>query len=107
MWQLIQNNNGCGLGNLDEAGMEACNKELRSNRKNLSRKSSQEENLTDTLNRMWLGTDPIVNYKRLQARPKCKKCQISGHKMRHCPQSLVYEVSAEEDSTFFSFISSE
>ena len=38
-WELIHNNDSFGLGNLDEAGMEGCNKILRSVRKSLSRKT--------------------------------------------------------------------
>ena len=44
-WELIQNNDCHGLGTLDEAGLEGCNKILRSIRINLARKLSQSLNL--------------------------------------------------------------
>ena len=48
-WELIENNDGYGLGSLDESGLEGCNKILRHVRTNLSRKQSQKSNLVDTI----------------------------------------------------------
>ena len=42
-WELIKHNGGHGLGNLDEAGLEGCNKILRCIRKTMSRKKSCSE----------------------------------------------------------------
>ena len=53
-WELIELNGDHGLGYLDESGMEGNNKILRGIRTNLSRKTSQNANLTDTIRRMWL-----------------------------------------------------
>ena len=39
---------------------------MRCIRKTLSIKVSQEANLADTLNRMWLAFDPVVNHKGLK-----------------------------------------
>ena len=75
-WELIQHNDGHGLGILDESGLEACNKILRSIRKTLSRKTDQDANLADTLNRLWLASDPVVNAERLKAKPFCKVCNV-------------------------------
>ena len=63
-WELMQNNENRDLGSLDESGLEGCNKILRSIRINLSRKVSQTLNLVDTINRMWVSSDPWVNNER-------------------------------------------
>ena len=84
-WELFQNNNACGLANLDESGLEGCNKIVRCIRKTLSIKVSQEANLADTLNRMWLAFDPIVNHKRLKVTPFYKNCQVHGDHTRCFP----------------------
>ena len=52
-WELIAHNDGVGLGSLDESGLEGCNKILRNVRTNISRKTSQNDNLVDTIKRMW------------------------------------------------------
>ena len=51
-WELIELNEGRGLKNLDESGLEGNNKILRSIRLNLARKTSQTANLEDTIRRM-------------------------------------------------------
>ena len=48
-WELIELNNGYGIGSLDEAGMEGCHKVLRAICTRLSRKISQQANLIDTI----------------------------------------------------------
>ena len=48
-WELMQNNNNHGLGALKEAGLEGCNKILRSCRINFAIKTSQSVNLEDTV----------------------------------------------------------
>ena len=83
-WELIDRNDDKGLKCFDESGLEANNKVLRSIRLNLSRKTSQTENLEDVINRLWLGSDPVVNNIRLQARPFCKHCKEYGHSTRYC-----------------------
>ena len=47
-WEIIQINEGFGLGSLDESGMEGCNKLLQAVRTRLARKTSQSDNLNDT-----------------------------------------------------------
>ena len=99
-WELIKHNNSCGLANLDESGLEGCNKIVRCVRKTLSRKTSQQDNLIDTLNRMWLASDPVVNHKRLSGKPFCKNCKILGHHTRYCPEKNFFRVENEEDTLF-------
>ena len=84
LWELIQHNNSEGLQRLDESGMEGCNKLLRQIRGTLSRKTSQLDNLTDTLSRMWVSSDPVIQRERMKALPFCTHCNILGHGTRYC-----------------------
>ena len=77
-WELIQLDDSFGLGNLDESGLEG-NKLLRAIRIKLSRKTSQADNLDDTIRRMWIQSDPVVNVERCKAQPHCKHCDVKGH----------------------------
>ena len=103
-WELIQLNEGFGLGNLDESGLEGCNKILRNIRTRLSRKNSQILNLIDTLNRMWVGSDPLINEERLKARPFCKHCDVSGHSKRYCQMANISDYAASEDDSLFDML---
>ena len=58
--ELIETNNCQGLGVFSESGLECSNKISRLIRISLSCKTSQIENLSDCLNRMWVRTDIIV-----------------------------------------------
>jgi len=99
----LQHNDGYGLGSLDETGLEGYNKILCSVRRSLSRKISQDANLTDTLNMLWLRSDPVVNAERLKAKSFCKICQVFGLPTRYCPQKALLTVENEEDALFASF----
>ena len=92
-WELIEFNDGEGLGSLDESGLEGCNKILRKIRTTLSRKNSQNSNLVDTLARIWAGSDPLVNQERIKVKPYCKHCKVYGHSIRYCREKHA------EDST--------
>ena len=85
-WELIELNSSYGLGALDESGMEGCHKVLRNYRINLSRKQSQQANMTDTIHRLWLTSDPAINKERQKGLPLCKKCFVRGHSGRYCGQ---------------------
>ena len=63
-WELIAHNEGVGLGALNESGLEGYNKILRNVRTNISRKTFQKDNLVDTIKRMWISSDPVVNQER-------------------------------------------
>ena len=99
-------NNSTGLGKLDESGLEGNNKLLRSIRKSLSRKTSQDANLKDTpLNRLWLASDPVVNVERLDGKPFCKHCEERGHYTRYCSKkSMKHDVLNEDDTLFNTLI---
>ena len=57
----MEENDGHGLGNLDESRLEASNKLIRKFRTLLARKSSQMDNMTDVIHRLWVNTDPLLN----------------------------------------------
>ena len=101
-WELIEVNDGFGLGALDEAGLEGCNKLLRGIRTKLSRKTSQGSNLVDTLRRMWIASDPIVNAERLKTKPICHICSTTGHSARCC--KLLQASEASTDDTLFQIL---
>ena len=58
--ELIESNNGFGLQEFSESGLEANNKFLRFYRTFLARKNGQVQNLTDVFNRLWLKSDPCI-----------------------------------------------
>ena len=101
-WELIELNNGEGLASLDESGMEGCNKVLRRIRTNLSRKNSQESNLTDTIRRLWTESDPSVLSEKEKAKPFCNNCKERGHSKRYCPK--LRELVGSTDDTLFNSI---
>ena len=83
----------------DKEGLEGNNKLLRAIRIKLSRKTSQVDNLEDTLNRMWIQSDPVVNIERRKVQPYCKYCEIKGHSTRYCSKKhMACRVLEEEDS---------
>ena len=55
--ELIETNNGRGLGAYTESSLECNNKVLRLTRLALSRKTCQFDNLTDCINRLWVKSD--------------------------------------------------
>ena len=80
--ELIDGNNEMGLLNFTECGLEANNKFLRQYRINYSRKTSQFDNLSDCLNRLWDKSDPMV--KKTCERLHCSHCNTQGHTVRSC-----------------------
>ena len=58
--ELIRENNNTGLLNFTECGVEANNKFLRQYRINKSRKTSQFDNLSDCISRLWDKSDSLV-----------------------------------------------
>ena len=98
-WELIALNDGVGLGALDESGQEECNKILRNIRTKIACKTSQKDNLVDTLRRMWVSSDPVVNHERNRCQPSCKICNDAGHMIRSCP-SIKATAITEDDFLF-------
>ena len=64
--QIISDyNEGFGLGDLSEEGIEACNKLIRRNRERLSRNFSFEDNIKDVFVRLISQSDPILKSYRV------------------------------------------
>lgn len=82
--ELIDENGCVGLLNFTESGIEANNKFLRQYRLNKSRKTSQFDNLSDCINRLWDKSDPIVM--KTRERLHCRHCKGPGHTVRGCEQ---------------------
>ena len=59
--ELMEANNCIGLGAYTESGLECTNKILRLTRIALSHKTSQIDNLTDGINRLWVRSDLYVD----------------------------------------------
>ena len=100
-WELIEMNDGCGLKNCDESGLEANNKILREVRLKLSRKTSQQDNLEDVMNRLWVGSDPKINIFRSKLKSFCRTCQKHGHFTRYCKYMHQQFGPINEDDTIF------
>ena len=104
-WELIEMNGDQGLRKLDESGLEGNNKILRCIRTKLARKTSQDDNLVDTLRRLWVGSDPLVNLTRLKAQSYCKFCQEHGHSTRYCTvKKPLFGPSSSDDELFRSLL---
>ena len=84
-WELIEKNDGKGLGEYTESGLEHCNKFLRFYRRNLARKISQVTNLEDCLTRLWLRSEPQTR-EAGPGQPACTRCDSSGHFTVSCPE---------------------
>ena len=59
-WERIQLNDGFGLGNISEEGLEALNKWIRRLRVSGSRTVSTVLNFTDTFNHLWDRSRPVI-----------------------------------------------
>ena len=103
---LIDQNHGMGLLNYTECGLEANNKFLRQYRINKARKTSQFDNLSDCINRLWDKSDPIVM--NVRERLHCKHCDKKGHTIRSCSElkAAIQSCSSEYES-LLSFLTRE
>ena len=86
-WELIANNDGKGLGEFSESGLENNNKYLRFYRTSLARKNSQQSNLEDCITRLWLRSDPTIRNSGPSKR-RCSRCSLADHFTVSCPQKL-------------------
>ena len=72
-WERIQMNNGHGLGDESEEGLEALNKFIRKLKAGGARKTSTLDNFTDTFNHLWDRSRPtIVEMERVIKTKKAK-----------------------------------
>ena len=100
---LIQKNDGYGLGALGEHGLEACQKTLRFNRTHLSRKTSQLANLEDCQKRIFVTSDPSTIDKRNSVKPYCTLCKVRGHSVRYCTVNLNKAGCKSEDDALVDY----
>ena len=95
-WELIEMNNSCGLGECSETGLENNNKFLRFFRLCLSRKNSQETNLQDCIDRLWLKSDIVV--RNSGPKKQCSRChQINNHFTVSCPFRSHKSVESDQN----------
>ena len=93
--ERIINNDGFGLKNLSESGLEGLHKVLRHVRRDLSRKNSLENEIEDVLKYMWVQSDPTVRESR--RRLECSNCEARNHTKRGCPELKINPVWDEDD----------
>jgi len=91
--ELIYQNNSVGLGELSEEALESANKDIRNFREFLSRKCGHLENITDVFNRLFIRSDPVINY---IVQSCCGKRTSKERVILTCPH--------EDDSLFESMI---
>ena len=104
--EIIAMNNNQGLGNYSETGLEYNNNLSRFFRQCLARKTSQETNLQDCIERIWLKSDPKVRYAGpMKLRSNCKK--INDHFTVPCPlkksSSVKYDPNYQTCMAFYEF----
>ena len=67
-YELVERNDGYGLGSLSEEALESTNKHIRRYLETLSRKTSPVDQMSDVMNRLLERSDPFVLYRRKQLR---------------------------------------
>ena len=86
-WELVQRNQGKGLGCFSESGLEALNKWIRYYNDHGSRKDSTEHQMEDKFNHLWQGSSPLLSvYDRI--RRKRTKAVIVPDEIDSIVQSL-------------------
>ena len=102
--EVIEGNNSTEMLNFTESGIEANNKCLRQYCINYARKTSQFDNISDCISRIWdksnpmllKGHDPIA----------CSNCKAKGHKARSCEENKDARLTcSNEYETLLSFLS--
>ena len=76
-WEVIELNNGYGLGDLSEEGLEALNKQIRDRRLHGARKDSTENNFKGTFNHLWDRSGPKIVEMEREIKRKNPKVLIS------------------------------
>ena len=91
-WEVIQLNDGYGLGGKSEEGLEALNKYIRSIRQSGARKDSTLNNFTDTFNHLWDRSRPTIVQLAREIRRRTPKLLIMTE-----IESLVESLFLEEE----------
>ena len=94
-WEVIQLNQGFGLGDLSEEGLEALNKLIREMRCHGSRKDSTVNNFTDTFNHLWDRSRPTIVEMEREIKRKKPKVLISTE-IEALVDSLFLEEAQDE-----------
>lgn len=81
--ELIERNDGYGLGDETEQPSEASHKTLRRTRETGARTNSLQSTLTDCFNKQFVLSDPLIRVQRRQLH--CSGCREEGHTLRSCP----------------------
>ena len=83
-FQLIELNDGYGLGQMSEQGLEGLNKLVRRYSERFARQVSLNANITDVVNRLQVLSNPqLMRFKR---KPRCTRCSVVGeHWTVSCP----------------------
>ena len=76
-WEVMELNNGFGLGDLSEEGLEALNKRIRSRREHGARKTSTLANFMDCYNHMWDRSRPTIVEMEREIKSKKQKILIA------------------------------
>ena len=76
-WEVLELNNGFGLGDMSEEGLEALNKIIRSRREHGARKTSTLANFMDCYNHMWDRSRPTIVEMERQIKSKKQKILIA------------------------------
>ena len=76
-WERMELNNGFGLGDQSEEGLEALNKMIRSRREHGARKDSTENNFRDCYNHLWDRSRPTIVAMEREIKPKKAKVLIA------------------------------
>ena len=88
--ELIEKyNNGFGLKNFSEEGLEALNKYVRKFREHLARKFSFEMNIKDIILRLTTQSDPVLSKYRLSTVTKTKHDQNVSSSQDILVESLI------------------
>lgn len=93
--ERIIRNDGFGLKDISEQGLEGLHKILRNVRKDLSRKNSLYLQIQDVFKFMWTQSDPQV--RAMRRRLECSQCLATSHTKRGCPE-LKNNVIHDEDN---------
>lgn len=84
-FQLIELNEGYGLGQMSEQGLEGLNKLVRQFSVGFARQISLDANITDVIHRLQVLSNPfLLTFRR---KPSCSRCKTSGdHWTYSCPK---------------------
>ena len=89
-WEVIELNDGFGLGDMSEEGLEALNKQIRERREHGARKDSTENNFADTFNHLWDRSRPTIVEMEREIKRRKPKIIISTE-IEALVESLFFE----------------